>query len=133
MPRRSGPIRRVRNVRNTDISSIPLPYPKMWGIWQVVWGFTDFDIQLNDIAGFQGVKLDEIAIFDASDWQVASGSTKAVVTNVATDGLGYVTYTIGFDQPTSINPGLTIVVPQWSEKMRGLHGEWVAPAVLVST
>lgn len=127
MPRRRGPIGRVRNRRNVDKGGIPGPYPELWipqplfisggGNEELTITFASAVNGLPIAAGRGGplTQVPKITIQSSDlpmsvEW-VAVGADLGML----------LIYSI------VINPGDNLYLPPWMMEARGSQGEWIVP------
>ena len=123
MARKRGPVGRVRNIRNNDPSTIPLPYPKLCVVKAI--HTSTYEVVINLFDAETG-----LAVIDAGrdwDWlgdvRYELNGAVATLERVSVPGIP-----LQFLIFTSFDPeNDTLIIVPWSSGWRGLNGEWIAP------
>lgn len=127
MSRRTGPVRRVRNRRNGDPSALPLPFPQMFvtTVNEVSnsGGVATVYLQILNGADFTVPISGEIRI-DDNDWMTINGQVPSLI-EALTASISVLQCV--FDNVVFIG-GEPLEIKQWPLAVRGLEGEWIAPA-----
>ena len=132
MPRKSGPIGRVRNIRNQDPGGIPGPYPQLMTLELVSWtngvpgltdavavvsprdaiSMTEYNFPALKITGPEGFTLEGAPAVGIAESD--NGALSSIVINFG---------------DISFSPGSGIIAMPWLVNIRGLNDQWLAPGV----
>ena len=115
----------MRNVRNVDIGSTPLPFPAMWSFIVLssseATGITVLTA-INPLT-FTQVQEAELAVLISSGFRLSGGQTPD---SVALTGVSDLEVTITW-QPGDLVSGDSMSTGSWEQAGRGLNGEWLNP------
>lgn len=127
MPRHRGPVSRVRNRRNVDLSAVPLPYPVLWTPVPFGWESNTLSVFFLEMSTNATIQADQAGVLDTSGWQTFPGSAVVFQGQSESGRLEvYISY-----EPDAVITGDGIYVQAWDERNRGTHGEWIAPTIMI--
>lgn len=116
----------TRNRRDVDPSAPPLPYPLLMVPVFFSRAGSTLTVTLRNGGTYSGFSASTMVMGTVQPYETNTG--KILVSYALIPGdTAKIVFT--FNEPLEVND--EFFVPQWSQMIRGINGEWIAPAIVL--